>query len=186
MNRLWQDLKYASRNLLARPAFALASILSLALGIGACAAIFSIVDAVLLRPLPYPNAARVVELKEISAKGTRMNFAEPNFVDLRARNHSLEAIAQYNAANASTMLKTVTIVGVGEPERVPVYAVSSEFFGVLGVALSSGVGSCLKSSSPVLRWRLSVTDSGSDGSAARPISRTRLCGLIIKASPSSG
>ena len=152
MNRLWQDLRYATRNLLARPAFALASILSLALGIGACAAIFSIVDAVLLRPLPYPNATRVVELKEISAKGTRMNFAEPNFVDLRARNHSLEAIAQYNAANASTMLKTVTIVGVGEPERVPVYAVSSEFFGVLGVAPVVGRGFLpeeLKSGTPV-------------------------------------
>ncbi len=140
MNRLWQDLRYATRNLLARPAFALASILSLALGIGACAAIFSIVDAVLLRPLPYPDAARVVELKEISAKGTRMNFAEPNFADLRARNHSLEAMAQYNAANASTMLKTVTIVGASKPERVPVYAVSSEFFGVLGVAPVVGRG----------------------------------------------
>src|SRR5436853_5395911 len=114
MTRLGRDLRYAPRNLLARPAFALASILSLALGIGACAAIFSIVDAVLLRPLPYPNAARVVELKEITARGTRMNFAEPNFADLRARNHSLEAMAQYNAANASTMLKTVTIVGASK------------------------------------------------------------------------
>src|SRR5205807_4121261 len=78
MNRLWQDLKYATRNLLARPAFASASILSLALGIGASAAIFSVVDAVLLRPLPYPDAARIVELKEVSAKGARMPVTEPN------------------------------------------------------------------------------------------------------------
>src|SRR3989442_9662173 len=81
MNRLWQDLRYATRNLLGRPAFALASILSLALGVGACAAIFSIVDAVLVHPLPYPDSVRVVQLKEISAKGTRMPFGEPNFVD---------------------------------------------------------------------------------------------------------
>src|SRR5256886_1252969 len=133
MNRLWQDLRYATRNLLGRPAFALASILSLALGIGACVAIFSIVDAVLLRPLPYPNSIRLVQLKEISAKGTRMPFGEPNFVDLRARNHSLEAIAEYSGGSATTMLMTVIVVGGSEPLRAPVYAVSGEFFRVLGV-----------------------------------------------------
>ena len=61
------------RYLFARPAFAVPSILSLALGIGAFTAIFSIVDAVRLRPLPFPDAARVVEIKEVSARGTRMN-----------------------------------------------------------------------------------------------------------------
>src|SRR5207244_3350733 len=134
MNRLWQDLRYATRNLLGRPAFALASILSLALGVGACAAIFSIVDAVLVHPLPYPDSVRVVQLKEISAKGTRMTFGEPNFVDVRARNHSLEAIAEYSGGSAATMLTTVIVVGGSEPVRAPVYAVSGEFFRVLGVA----------------------------------------------------
>ena len=108
MNRLWQDLRYATRNLLGRPAFALASILSLALGVGACAAIFSIVDAVLVHPLPYPDSVRVVQLKEISAKGTRMPFGEPNFVDVRARNHSLEAIAEYSGGSAATMMTTIS------------------------------------------------------------------------------
>src|ERR1700682_4470302 len=103
MRTVWMDTRYAARNLVTRPGFALASILSLALGIGACAAIFSIVDAVLVHPLPYPNSVRVVQLKEISAKGTRMPFGEPNFVDVRARNHSLEAIAEYSGGSASTM-----------------------------------------------------------------------------------
>jgi putative ABC transport system permease protein len=150
MNRLWQDLRYATRNLLARPAFALASILSLALGIGACVAIFSIVDAVLLRPLPYPDAARVVELKEVSAKGTRMPVTEPNFTDVRARNQSFEAIAEYSGGSASTM--TMTIIGGSEPVRAPVYAVSGEFFRVLGIAAVVGRGFLpeeLKSGAPV-------------------------------------
>ena len=132
MRTVWMDTRYAARTLAARPAFALASILSLALGIGACAAIFSVVDAVLLRPLAYPEAARVVALKEVSAKGTRMQFAEPNFTDVRARNHSLEAIAEYSGGSASTMM--ATIIGGREPVRAPVYAVSGEFFRVLGVA----------------------------------------------------
>ncbi len=150
MNRLWQDLKYATRNLLGRPAFALASILSLALGIGASAAIFSVVDAVLLRPLPYPDAARIVELKEVSAKGARMPVTEPNYEDVRARNHSLEAIAEYSGGSASTMM--TTIVGGSEPVRAPVYAVSGEFFRVLGVAPVVGrafLPEELKSGTPV-------------------------------------
>jgi putative ABC transport system permease protein len=133
MRTVWMDTRYAARNLATRPGFALASILSLALGIGACAAIFSIVDAVLVHPLPYPNSVRLVQVKEISAKGTRMPFGEPNFVDVRARNHSLEAIAEYSGGTASTMLTTVMIVGGSEPVRAPVYAVSGEFFRVLGV-----------------------------------------------------
>ena len=67
MNRAWQDLSYAMRSLVARPAFAFACIVSLSLGIGMSVSIFSVVDAVLLRALPYPNAARVIVLKEVSA-----------------------------------------------------------------------------------------------------------------------
>jgi len=131
MNRAWQDLSYAARSLVARPTFAFACIVSLALGIGTSVAIFSVIDAVLLRALPYPNAARVIELKEVSAKGTRMNFAEPNFIDAQARNHSCEAMAVYSGGGIETMMQTVTIGA--EPVRAPVYAVSADFFRVLGV-----------------------------------------------------
>lgn len=135
---LWMDIRYATRNLFARPAFAVASILSLALGIGACAAIFSVVDAVLLRPLPYTDASRIVELKEVSAKGTLMRVTDPNVADVRARNHSLEAIGEYSGASSATMMRT--IIGGSEPVRAPVYAVSAEFFQILGVAPIAGRG----------------------------------------------
>ena len=132
MNRLWQDLRYAARMLRARPAFTLAATLSLALGIGACAAIFSIVDAVLLRSLPYTEASRIVEVREVNQKGARSPFTDPNYADVRERNHSFEAIAEYSGGSPQTM--TTTIIGGSEPVRAPVYAVSADFFRVLGVA----------------------------------------------------
>src|SRR5919199_176188 len=150
MRTLWQDVRYAARVLRARPAFTAAAALSLALGVGACTAIFSIVDAVLIRPLPYPEAARVVQLKEVSAKGALMPVAEPNYADVRARNHSLEAVAEYSGGTPATM--TTTIVGGSEPVRAPVYAVSGEFFRVLGVAPVVGrafLPEELKSGAPV-------------------------------------
>jgi predicted permease len=132
MESLWQDLRYGLRMLWKKPGFTLTAVLTLGLGIGASTAIFSVVDAVLLRPLPYRDAARVVELKEVSAKGVRMRVTDPNYADVRARNHSLEAIAEYSGGTPSTMM--TTIIGGSEPVRAPVYAVSGEFFRVLGVA----------------------------------------------------
>ncbi|HEX8142040.1 MAG TPA: ABC transporter permease [Pyrinomonadaceae bacterium] len=132
MEILLQDLRYGARMLWKKPGFTLTAVITLGLGIGATTAIFSIVDAVLLRPLPYTDAARIVELKEVSAKGTRMPVTEPNYEDVRARNHSFEAIAEYSGGSASTMM--TTIIGGSEPVRAPVYAVSGEFFRVLGVA----------------------------------------------------
>jgi putative ABC transport system permease protein len=143
---LWVDIRYAARSLAARPGFSLASILSLALGIGACVAIFQVVDAVLLRPLPYPDAARVVELKEISARGGRMNFGEPDYEDVRARNHSFEAIAEYSGGGLKT------IVGGSEPVNMPVAAFSREFLQVLGIIPFVGRGFSseeVKSGAPV-------------------------------------
>src|ERR687886_716654 len=107
MRTLWQDVRYAARVLRARPAFTAAAVLSLALGIGACTAIFSVVDAVLLRPLPYPEAGRVVQLKEVSEKGARMPVAEPNYADVRARSHSFEALAEYSGGSPATMMTTI-------------------------------------------------------------------------------
>ena len=73
------------------------AVLSLALGIGACTAIFSVVDAVLWRSLPFPQAERIISVREVDAKGGQTSFAEPNFVDLRARNKTLSAAAEYVA-----------------------------------------------------------------------------------------
>jgi putative ABC transport system permease protein len=121
------DLKYAFRTLLKTPAFTLVAVLTLALGIGASTAIFSVLDAVLLRPLPYPNQERIVELRELDEKGHAMSFAEPNFNDLVARQHSFEALAKYSAFPDA-------IVGGSEPVRANVCAASPDFFRVLGAA----------------------------------------------------
>ena len=83
MNSLLHEIRLAVRSLVKRPGFALVAILTLALGIGASTAIFSVLDAVLLRPLPYPNQERIVELRELDEKGHGMSFAQPNFDDLR-------------------------------------------------------------------------------------------------------
>src|SRR2546426_11524441 len=89
------DLKFAFRQLLKNPGFTAVAVLTLALGIGACTAIFSIVDGVLLRPLPYPQAEKIVSLREVNKQGRQNTFAEPNFFDVQARNHTLAAAAEY-------------------------------------------------------------------------------------------
>ena len=125
MNQLLQDLRYAVRRLVKKPGFTSIAVLTLALGIGACTAIFSVVDGVLLRSLPYPNAERIVQLREVGSSSAQMSFAEPNFVDLRNRSRTLEAVAQYSGDLA-------TITGGREPVRALTFGVSSDFFRVLG------------------------------------------------------
>ena len=126
METLIKDIRYGVRSLAKRPGFTAIAVLTLALGIGSSTAIFSVVDGVLLRPLPYPDADRLVQLREVSAKGGRMAFAEPNFLDVRSRNHTLEGAAQYGG-------ELTTIIGASEPVRALTIAVSSDFFGVIGV-----------------------------------------------------
>jgi ABC-type antimicrobial peptide transport system permease subunit len=125
MNRLIQDLRFAARTLLKRPGITLISVVTLALGIGASTAIFSVVDGVLLRSLPYPEAERLVELQEVTARGSRITFAEPNFLDLHARSRTLEGLAEYSGG-------TATVTGGAEPVRAVTYRVSGEFFRVIG------------------------------------------------------
>ena len=131
MDATWRDLKHSVRMLIRRPGLSGTALLSLALGIGACTAIFSVVDGVLLRALPYPDSERIVQLKEVNEKGRLMNFADPNFFDLKANSQTLEAMAEYNG-------DTTTVVAGANPVRTPVYAVSSEFFRVLGVQPALG------------------------------------------------
>src|SRR5215204_632152 len=98
MDTFIKDIRYGIRSLAKRPGFTAIAIITLALGIGASTAIFSVVDGVLLRPLPYPDAEQIVQLREVSAKGGQMPFAEPNFLDLRARSQAFESIAQYSGS----------------------------------------------------------------------------------------
>ena len=126
METLIKDLRYGIRSLAKRPGFTAIAILTLALGIGASTAIFSVVDGVLLRSLPYPDSEQIVQLREINERGGRMPFAEPNFLDVRARSHSFTGVAQYNG-------ELTTVTGGIEPVRASTYAVSADFFNVLGV-----------------------------------------------------
>ena len=125
METLLRDVRYGIRSLLKRPGFTSIAVLSLALGIGACTAIFSVVDGVLLRSLPYPDAERLVELREVTVTDGRISFAEPNFLDVRDRSRTLEAVAEYSGGLA-------TVTGDSEPARANTFRVSSDFFRVLG------------------------------------------------------
>ena len=120
------DIRVGLRSLIKRPSFTAIAILTLALGIGASTAIFSVVDGVLLRPLPYPHAEQIAQLREVSARGSRMAFAEPNFHDLRARSHTLAGVAQYSGS-------LTTVNGGNEPVRALTYSVSADFFNIIGV-----------------------------------------------------
>ena len=125
MEAFIKDIRFGVRSLLKRRGFTSIAVLTLALGIGACTAIFSVVDGVLLRSLPYPDAERIVQLREVNSSGAQIAFAEPNFLDVRTRSHSFEAIAHYNGA-------LTTITGGSEPVRARVCLVSTDFFRVLG------------------------------------------------------
>ena len=126
METLIQDLRYAIRVLLKNPAFTLIVVLILALGIGASSAIFSVVDAVLLRPLPYPNPQRIVTVWEKEADGHRTRLADPNFLDFRSQNHTLQGLATFFSSPDS-------VSGGSEPVRVNIGLVSQDFFKVMGV-----------------------------------------------------
>jgi putative ABC transport system permease protein len=120
------EIRFAARSLYKRPGFTLIAIATLALGIGAASAIFSVVDAVLLRPLPYPQQERMVELRELDEKGHAMSFAEANFDDLVRQSRSFAALARYNAGSEA-------IAGGLEPVRETACLASPAFFQVLGV-----------------------------------------------------
>src|ERR1041385_5345118 len=128
MESLFSDIRYAVRNLLKRPGFSLVAVITLALGIGANSAIFSAINALLLRPLPIPNQDRVVAIwSKNSGRGVEHNevtFAD--YLDWRAQNHSFDQLAleSWWSTNLS---------GGDMPERIQGFLVTTNFFDVVGV-----------------------------------------------------
>src|SRR4030095_7565466 len=98
MENLWQDIKYGVRMLLKTPSFSIVAIIALALGIGANTAIFSVVNAVLLRPLPFSKSEELMAVFETDyQRGLEQgSYSFPNFFDLRAQNHVFEKLAAYH------------------------------------------------------------------------------------------
>ena len=126
MESFLREFRQGLRSLAKSPGFAVVAVLTLALGIGASTAIFSVVDAVLLRALPYPNPARLVRAWEQSPSGRRMNFSDPDFDDFRAQNDTFASLAAYTSSLTS-------VSGGTTPVRVDVAVVSTDFFRTLGV-----------------------------------------------------
>jgi putative ABC transport system permease protein len=126
MQTLWQDIRYGVRMLMKNPGVTIIVILALALGIGANSAIFSVVNAVLIRPLPYEESERLLFLNEKSAVLDEMSVSYPNFLDWRSQNHVFEKIGVYNRASYN-------LTGVGEAERIVTGQVSADLFQVLRV-----------------------------------------------------
>src|ERR1700723_2476989 len=131
METLIQNLKYAARVLLKSPGFVAIAVLTLALGIGAKTALFSVVNGVLLRPLPFSRPSELVVLSEKSANFESSSISYPNFLDWQRSNSSFTSIAAYRSDDFS-------ITGSGEAERVRVGWVSADFFQVLGVNPARG------------------------------------------------
>ncbi|MBA3514337.1 MAG: ABC transporter permease [Pyrinomonadaceae bacterium] len=131
MPTLWQDVRYGARMLLKNPGITFVVILALALGIGANTAIFSVVNAVLLRPLPYDESDRLVFLNERSPVIDEMSVSYPNFTDWRNQNHVFEKIGVYNR-------NSYNLTGAGEVERIPTAQVSADLFSALRVNAAIG------------------------------------------------
>jgi putative ABC transport system permease protein len=127
LETLWQDLRYGLRQLLKNPGFAAVTVLTLALGIGANTAIFSVVNALLLRPLPYPDSDRLMMLSNNSKGGDGGNTDYPTFADWRARSQSFEELAAFMSWGG-------VMTGEGDPEMVGGVRVSADYFRMLGVA----------------------------------------------------
>ena len=126
MAQLLQDLRYGLRVCVRQPVFALTAIVALALGIGANTAVFSVVYAVLLRPLPYPDPSALVYVHDTYPAVTLASVSEAKYLALRERNRSLTALGAHAPAN-------VTLTGHGEPEQIAGAAVSADLFRVLQV-----------------------------------------------------
>lgn len=171
---LLQDLRYGVRMLRRSPGFAATAILTLALGIGATTAIFSVVNAVVLKPLPFPTANRLVQIESvILATGKGSGVASyPDFLDWRAQSHVFDAMAVFRTGD-------FTLVGTREPMRLQGAVVSAQLFSLLGITpvlgrsflpVEDSPGAANGSDPVILSYGLWQSEFGSDASIlGRPI-----------------
>jgi putative ABC transport system permease protein len=131
MESLMQDFRYAMRTMIKYPGFTVIAVLALTLGIGANTALFSVVSAILLRPLPYEIPERLVVVQEKSPRVESMAVAYPNFLDYRERNHSFEQMVCFR-------WRGLDLTGVDAPERLENHQVSAGFFETLGIRPAYG------------------------------------------------
>jgi putative ABC transport system permease protein len=148
---LWRDLRYGLRMLWKKPGFTLTAVLTLSLGIGANTAIFSVVNAVLLNPLPFPSPGRLMALGQTSPenRAALSQFSFRNFADLRDQSKAFEQLAAYYNSN-------LTLTGQGEAARLRVTVATASLFPMLGASPSLG------------RVFLPEEDNPGGGSAGRP------------------
>jgi putative ABC transport system permease protein len=132
MGTLIQDVKYALRMLRKSSSFTIIAVLAIALGVGANTAIFSVVHAVLLKPLPFPQPDHLVELWETEAAPGNFPLTDQDFLDWRAQNRTFDDMAVF------TWRQPSNVSGAGSPEEVPLVQTQANFFSVLGVAPQLG------------------------------------------------
>src|SRR5262247_4679440 len=131
MQTLWQDLCFGARMLWKTPGYTLIAVMTLALGIGANTAIFSVVNAALLRPLPYPESERLVWLSERSPKYPTMTISYPNFIDWRAQQTVFEYIGVFN-------WDSYNLTGRGDPLQLKGVNISADALAALRVQAAVG------------------------------------------------
>ena len=131
IDSILQDLRYAVRRLRNAAGFTSVIVLTLALGIGATAATFSLVDAAVLRPLPFPGADALVRLREVTPQGEGFSVSEPDYLDYARASRSLAAVGAMKPVQ-------LTLTGAGDAIRLDGTAASSTLFGVLGIQPSLG------------------------------------------------
>ena len=126
MNSFWQDVRHGVRVLGKNPGFTAVAVLTLALGIGANSALFSVVNGVLLNPLPFPNPNELVAAYGRTATFQQSSITYPNFLDWQKNNHSFAYLGAVRSDDFN-------MTGVGEPERLHAHMISAEFFPALGL-----------------------------------------------------
>src|SRR5277367_224842 len=131
LNAIEKDVRYAIRTLAKAPGFATIVVLTMALGIGANSAIFSVIEGVLLRPLPYPQPDRLVRIYFNSDTQPKFPLNPYDFRDFRSRNHTFESMSAINRHD-------MPLSGAGEPIRLHAFVVTAGYFHVLGLSPARG------------------------------------------------